>query len=255
MKSKISFLFVFLIAICLSLNTHAQTRLKIGTDNWPPYEFYEGGKKSNPVTGFSTEVLVAILHQMKVDFDKIKIYPWARGEIWVFKGKIDVLYSASPSEKRHKYCYRPDEPLIESPWVLFIRKEDEERLKFDSFKDLIGKSVGVVRDYSYTPEFWSFLKDKGKYQVVNGDEQNFKKLMKKRMDYVISEFGNGIAIVKKLGIYNQVVPLKNNPIKVTGLYVLFSKKTVSKKLVDEFSRQLREFKSTQEYRKIYSKYF
>ena len=105
------------------------------------------------------------------------IYPWARAERFLFAGKIDALYSSSTSKKRREHCHFPEESLIVSPWVLFIRKEDQGKLKFDSFRDLKGKKIGVVRDYSYTPEFWEFLNAERNYQLAVTDQQNFKKLL------------------------------------------------------------------------------
>ncbi len=40
------------------------------------------------------------------------------------------------------------------------------------------------------------------------------------------------------------------PFMMNFLYIMFSKKTVSRQFADKFSNQLKEFKTTDEYKKI-----
>jgi polar amino acid transport system substrate-binding protein len=247
---------LLLLSLCfISQIAQAEKSLKLATDNWPPYEYYLDNNPKNKIIGYSTEIMERVLGNMKIKIASNRIVPWARGENMVFNGKVDVLYSSSPSEKRRNACFLTEEPLIDSIWVLFIRKADVKRLKFEKFSDLDGKKVGVVREYSYTTEFWDYLKSKGKFETVVQDKQNFAKLNRKRIDYVACEYGNGLALLKKMGLENDVVAITNNPLKKVGLYPLFSKKTVDKKTVDEFSKALKSFKTTPEYKKIYETYF
>ncbi|MDE1462911.1 substrate-binding periplasmic protein [Spartinivicinus poritis] len=254
--ASLIFLKHMLLAILFSSQySLASDKLNIATDNWPPYEFYLNNDPNQPVTGFSTEIIQTIFRQLKVAHKKIAIYPWARAELLILKGKIDALYSVSSSEQRKQCCYFPDEPLINSPWIFFIRRQDQDRLFFRSFDDLTGYLVGAVRSYSYTPEFWQYLKTKGNYQLVGSDEQNFIKLLANRVDFVISEYGNGKSLIRKLQAQNKVIPLEDTPIKVTGLYIIFHKKRVSHNLVVQFSDQLKHFKQTAAYQSLYNKYF
>ncbi|WP_108651217.1 substrate-binding periplasmic protein [Dongshaea marina] len=249
-----------LLCICLfSLKVaNGETILKIATDDWPPYEFYD---EQQNVTGFSSEMLTEVLsrmkliHMMKARYNRITIYPWAKAEQMVFNGKLDILYSASPSENRHRYCYLPDEPIIKSPWVFFIRKQDEARLNYQSFDSLKEHRVGVVRGYSYTPQLWDFLRKHSNYKLVNTDQQAFTKLALGRFDYIISELYVGLSIMKEMEISHKLMPITDKPIKETGLYYLFSKKTMSPEFVAEFSSELKKFKTTSAYQKLYQKYF
>lgn len=247
--------FIFFITYFSSQSIVARDPLSIGTDDWPPYEFYQNNDPNQPITGFSTEIIRKVFQQLKIKHEKIVIYPWVRAELLITTGKIDALYSVSTSAKRRQCCYFPDEPLIQSPWIFFIRKQDRNKLSFNSFDDLTGYLIGAVRSYSYTPAFWQYLETKGRYQLVGSDEQNFNKLLANRVDFVISEYGNGKSLIKKLKANDRIIPLKNNPIKITGLYIMFNKTKVSKNLVNIFSEDLKKFKQTMEYRSIYSKYF
>ncbi|MCP4988904.1 MAG: hypothetical protein GY928_23470 [Colwellia sp.] len=62
-------------------------------------------------------------------------------------------------------------------------------------------------------------------------------------------------MAQKLAVEDQIIPLLHYPIKIEELYVMFSKKTIDKQVVSEFSQRLKLFKSTEKYKHIYKKYF
>lgn len=253
MKKIISF--VLFVLFC-SITANAEMKeLSIATDDWPPYEFKAGDPGNEYISGFSTEVIQAVLKKMNIGIKgKIEQYPWARGEKMVIDGSADMLYTAATSEKRALITHYPTESLMESSWSFFIRKEDEGKLKYDSFDDLKGKKIGVVRAYTYTPELWAFMEKEKSFDEVVSDELNVKKLLAKRIDFIAMDFGNGIALLKKMGLADKVVVLKK-PIKSASLYAIFSQKTVEKDFVDKFAAELKAFKATPEYKAIFDKYF
>jgi len=248
--------FAMIISFVLSGVFAADNRkMKIAVDIWPPYQFQVGVAGNESMTGFSTDVILAVFKQMNIVVDgKISPYPWARAEAMVIDGSVDVLYTAASSDKRALITLYPSESLMESSWSFFVRKEDSGKLKFDSLSDLKGKKVGVVRAYAYTPELWAFLEAEKNYEDVIKDDQNVSKLVAGRVDYIAMDYGNGLALLKSMGLLDKVVALKN-PIKPISLYAIFSKKTVDKALVDEFSEKLKAFKKTKEYQQIFDKYF
>lgn len=159
------------------------------------------------------------------------------------EGKLHALYPIAKNRGREAVIYYPEEPFCHSEWVFFIRKNDAGKLKFDSFDDLKGKRIGLTRDYKYTPALWAFVKKENNYELVTVEEQNFRKLMGKRIDYVISEYMVGMHLSKKLGIRDGITALRENPIESIPLYVGFSKKAVKEEFVDKFSGALKIFKS------------
>jgi polar amino acid transport system substrate-binding protein len=224
--------------------------LRIATDKWVPYE-----NLADPeLPGFSTEVIQAVFASMGIDI-KIHEYPWIRALQGVYRGNSDALYSAFWSEERARECYYPQESLIQEKWVFFIRRKDVGRLTFYSYEDLKGTRIGVLRKASITPEFWKFAQTDYIVEEVSIDEQNFKKLLKHRIDYVVTGYSNGITLLKTMGIGDQVVPLEAKSLLEDYLYLIFSKKTVTQELVNQFSTALQRFKTTRTYHNIYEKYF
>ena len=224
--------------------------LEIAVDVWHPYEDIS----DQQAPGFSTEVITNVFQSMGVKLN-LKEYPWARGLKNVYEGISDALFTAFPSEERKRHCYYPDEPLAIEKWVLFIRSEEKDTFQFSSYDDLKDKNIGVLRGASVSEEFWAFVKRNKNYQEVTVDELNFEKLMLGRIDCVVTSHSNGMVLVKKKGLKGEVVPLLTRIIKEDNLYIIFSKKTISPDFVKEFSRELKDFKKTTEYQRIYEKYF
>lgn len=189
---------------------------------------------------------------MQVNTFKIDVYPWKRAITMIKKGNADALFSANLTKERTVFAFYPDEPIVKSPWVMWAR--DGEDLKFSSFNDLLGKKIGVVRGYSYTPEFWQFVKEHCTYDEVTTDKMNFMKLNARRVDLIPAELGNGLHIVKTLKL-DKIIPLTNNPVKTDGLYIIFNKKNVSRAYVNQFSNELKKFKNTPLYQYLYREYF
>ena len=244
---KVSVMILFLLVFSSLVKADIQS-IDIICDDWPPYQIVNGKQ----VNGFSTKVITTVFARMGVDVRSITPFPWKRAVAMMKRGKADALFSSNYTKERTEFAYYPKEPLVDSPWVMWGREENE--LQFKSFDDLQGKSVGLVRGYSYTPELLSYMEKHSNIELVTSDEQNFRKLNANRLDYIVAELGNGQYLVNELGLKN-IKPLLNNPIKIDGLYIIFNKKNVSKELVEKFSDELRKFKQESLYNVLRDTYF
>ncbi len=216
-------------------------------DAWPPYQIVENER----IHGFSTQTVRAVFNRMGVKFLALKGYPWKRAIKMMERGEADALFSVNYTPERSRYAHYPSEPLVETPWVMWVQKESGNR--FDSFEDLIGKRVGLVNGYSYTPSFWEFVKKHRLHELVASDVNNFKKLNGGNLDFVLAEKRNGAYILNQLRI-DTIVPLGHNPVKTDGLYIIFSKREVSEAFVERFSNTLRKFKKEPAYQYLYRRY-
>ncbi|MEZ4529358.1 MAG: ABC transporter substrate-binding protein, partial [Desulfobacterales bacterium] len=206
----------------------------------------------NKLTGFGTELVKTVLERMDVKIRSLHVYPWKRAIAMMEKGQPDALFSANYTKERENFVWYPEEPLIQSPWILWVREED--RLKFDSLEDLREKRIGVVRGYSYTSEFLDFIQKFAEIDEVTDDATNFRKLNAGRVDYVAAELGNGYWLLKKLKL-KKIIPLRDKPIKSDGLYLIFSKSRISKETAEQFSAELKKFKQEEAYQILCKKYF
>lgn len=242
-----------LFFVSLFLDAWAQ-EINIATDNWPPYEFVESVEGNQYISGFSTEVVMEVLKKMEVEISSIESFPWARGEMMLISGEVDMLLSGVYSPKRAEATFYPRESLVESSWAFFIRREDRERLRYDNLDDLRGHRIGTVRAYAYPKDFIDFIKKEKSFEEVREDRNNISKLLLGRVDYVIMDYNNGMYLLKKEGVGDKVVPLPNK-LGHSSLYAIFSKNSwIDQAFVNNFSLELAKFKKTLEYRRIYNKY-
>jgi polar amino acid transport system substrate-binding protein len=218
-------------------------------DEWPPYQIVEEG---GTLSGFSTKVVRAAFKRMGVTVKSLKAYPWKRAIHMIETDTADALFSANFSDERAVFAHYPEETIVASPWVVWSRAEDN--LQYRGLSDLKGKKVGVVRGYSYTPEFWEALKTIGTIDEATDDETNFRKLNVSRIDMLVAELGNGYAITKKQN-YSNIIPHPDHPIKSDGLYIMFNKSRVSETFVKQFSDTLKQLKSEALYQYLHDEYF
>lgn len=237
-----------LLAIILVGATPASAEerpLKIICDIWPPYQI----DHLDGITGYSTEIVAHVLKAMDVKHEPVTAYPWKRALTILESNHADGLFSANYAEDRLTFARYPEEVIVDSPWNIWSRGEQA----FLSMDDLKGKRIGVVIGYSYTPEFWDFIQTYCEVEKVTSDRINFRKLSMGRLDATVAEYGNGIYLVRQLGLAN-VAPQKALEIKRDGLYMIFNRNTVKEGFVQEFSRQLRTFKATEAHRDLQRKY-
>jgi len=224
----------------------AGSPVKLVADVWPPYQI----ETRSGVSGLSTEIVTSVYKRLGVAELDIQTYPWKRAMAMAQFGEADALFSANYTKERTISLFYPDEPIIESPWVIWTSKETP----ISSLEDLKGRTIGVVLGYSYTHEFWKFIQDNCDVEHVSNDEINFKKLKMGRLDAIAAEYGNGLHLMKKLNARN-IRPHPRVQIKRDGLYIVFSKIRTSEEFVKEFSEELKRFKLTDEYAAILHKYF
>ncbi len=224
--------------------------IKIGTDKWPPHEDIFNLE----APGFCTEVVREVFKRMGVAIT-IAEYPWSRAVDFVFKGRNDALFCALFTEERAKFCHYPEESIATLEYLLFIKKENAGTLKFNSYDDLKGKRIGIVRAFAYPLEFLNFIETEKNAQAVENDLLNFQKLMAGRIDYAIADNANGMLIIQEMGLTGQIVPIVSREILKSDLNLIFSKKTVAESFVKRFSDALKVFKTEEAYGKIWEKYY
>jgi len=240
-----------------SLNAAQRTSIKLGTEDWAPFSFKD--KKSKKVTGLSTEIINATFDLMNVKVSSNKVMPWSRTQKSGYDGVFDAVYTASMNDERIKYMYFPKESIVSSKWVLFINKKNKSKLKYNDFDSLIGKKICLISGYNYPKFFKKYIEANSKITNTSNEESNIQKLLKNRCDYMPAvlettmEMVKNKRLLKKLNAYDRIHYFEK-PLSITKFYLMFSKKTVSKEFVEKFSKTLKEFKKSDEYKVILNKY-
>jgi len=236
--------FAMLALMLLAANSFGKEKFLVVTEEWPPYVI----DLKTGASGFDYDVVKTVVEKMGYELD-FKFVPWKRCIAMIQNKEADAILDVSVNDERKAYMYFPTEVLSESNTVLFYKKE--KNLKYDKIDDLKGLTIGTSLGYSYSDEFNKstlFKKDE-----VKDHEANFKKLMIDRIDAFVVNKNVGLFTAKEMGILNDLSYSKQS---VSGgdNHLGFSKKAGHDKLVELFSKTLKEFKKTKEYKDILAKY-
>jgi len=250
------FLFVF-----FTPNVIANPPLKIATTYWPPYTDIKNSKRPGILVEVVNEVFLSMKHDISI-YDR----PWKRAQYEVKTGMADAAFGAAFTEERNKYSIYPDESIGGLIYVFFILEENQKAFVFNSYDDLKKLTIGVVGGAAVT-KIKSFKEAGEKWnniQPVIGQlsiEMNPLKLQGNRIDCYADGLMPGRAIIniltKKGRLKKKIIPYRKKPIQETELFLIFSKKagyTNLHPLVLEFTKTLREFKTSNKYSEIESKY-
>ena len=241
------FLFV-IITVLLSSNLYAQT-LKLVTLEYPPYEYTHKGK----VKGMAVDIVKLIFREMNQPIT-IEVLPWARAIKYIENGDRDAIFTAFKNSTREKFADYSTE-LIPQTVSLFVRKDSTIKFEGD-LAELSSYSIGVVRKVSYGKLFDNAvsLKILTKIEPVNDGTQNFRRLLKGRVDMVVSNQYGGLHILKQLGKSDEVVELQTILQSIPS-YIAFSKKRNLSDIRDKFDTILKKLKEDGRYQKIINSYF
>lgn len=239
------------------LQADERKSITLGTENWAPFSYKD--KVTKKVSGLSTEIIDAVFKQMDIKITSTRVMPWARTQELGYEGKFDAVYTASINNERKQYMYFPKEPIIKSKWVLFAKKSDKDKLKFDNLKSLKGKKFCFISEYNYPKVFKEYIYKNAKVTTVSEEVLNIAKLLHGRCDYMPAVLETTIDLTKTNTMLKENNAYKNifyfkKPLSISSFYLMFSKKRVLKEFVDKFSDTLVKFKKTKKYKEIVEKY-
>jgi len=233
------------VFMCVSAGYAEKDMLHVVYTQWEPYTYQENDKDS----GFEIETVKAVIGKMGLG-SKFEQLPWKRCLMTMENGQADVLVSALKTPEREKFLYYPDEFISLSKTVFFTKKGSP--IQFDgSLENLKNYTIGIIRGFSYGDAF-----DKAVY--LKKDELNNTDILVRVVSVGRNDLGaENLAVItasaRKQGVLENIRFLEK-PIHSQKLYVVFSKVRFLEKTGSKFSEILREFKKTEDYRKILEKY-
>lgn len=250
MRIVILFLALSLIPVAVGRPASAGERtLVVGTDEWPPYEY----ATENGVSGIATDIVQTVLERMGVGVESLSQFPWVRGLRMLEGGELDVLYAGIYDQERLAYVRYHSEPLVSSRWVLFARKGMGAK-SYESLNDLRGRTLGVVRGYSYTPEINDLLQDNKLVVEASTDEAILELLVRGRVDFALCDMLNCQYLSNRLGLDYTIQVVPGPPLSEITLYALFNRATISESFVKRFDKELRALKAENTYGDILRKH-
>ncbi len=220
---RYTFAGVFLLLVALT--TQAEP-VKLANGEWAPYQS-EQLKHGGFITQFTKEVFEAAGYQ--VDYTYM---PWKRGFEEAKDGKYDgsIIWSKN-AEREADFLF--SDPIIRLSTSLF--QQTGKDMPISGMADLAGKRVGGMIGYTYGTEE---MEESGQLKIerVSDAENNMKKLLAGRLDFVLEDTDVGKELILNMGIQDKVKP---NPTTINqrDYYLIISKKSPrAQELIDAFNR-------------------
>jgi len=250
-----NFVYLFII-LCISLSGVSAKELNIVTLHYPPYSYIENDK----IKGINVDIATEALKRMGY-VAKIQFIPWQRALFYTKYGRADAILNASYKKARAEYLYYPEEGVFDENWYCYKKKDSKITLD-KSFSNISKIRLGIVRNYAYGGNIQKAIEKKKFKQIVSltGDEILIKKLFENDYDMFIGNEATTYLLSKKLGYLKKLSIVKTAHTNEKFLlnsdktYLAFSKKVVSKELVQEFSKIIKELKDDGTMNKIINEY-
>ena len=211
--------------------------------------------------GKDIEIVKAVFRRTPYKF-KIISMPWSRVLKNIESGAIDMTIAAGTSPERQEYALFSNQPFRYSHYMLFVHKS-----KLDLFQsstalaDLTSKNIliGALRGAIYSDSYSELLKNKEfveRLAFIGNDQKLSSFILKGRVDaYIDSEIEALYYLLKLPNYSSNIVPLfRITTDEDAKSYIMFSKKTGSQTLVNEFDGALKELHESGEYEQISNKF-
>ena len=242
MKRPFLFTALALFLICIaSTSTFAENgEIPVAVDNsYPPY------MHGRIAQGLYPKLLKAIFNRMEMEAE-VKGYPWKRALKMGESGEA-AIGGVYKNEKRLK-IYDYSDPIYKEKLAVYVKRSKD--FVYNGLPDLAGKRVGINRGWSYGQDF-DEAREKRLFVVDEASDNlaNFKKLLKGRVDCVISDELSASQIIQREKMGDAVEKLSNS-VAVNDAYIVFSKKNDKKSILDKFNSALKKMKEDGSYQKI-----
>lgn len=226
---------VILIIIVLLLVSFpvlsGNNRIIMAADSWPPFADPDATGEGLCIrivrAAFESQGFEVVMHFL----------PWTRALVSLQAGSVEVIPTIWMNSERAEKYYFSDPYLINT--VVFLKRASD-RFEYAGLESLNGKTIGLIRGYSYDEEFLAATN----YQKVTVSSlvQNLLLLTSYRIDLSVDDF-----IVARMLLNRQDESLKNGiafaetPLSQKELYIATSRDNPrGREIIDIFNAGLKE---------------
>ncbi|MBF0280813.1 MAG: transporter substrate-binding domain-containing protein [SAR324 cluster bacterium] len=173
-----------LILLFLTLNFTASVyavEITVLTEEYAPFNYEENGK----VTGFSTEIVEALMEKTKIYpvGGKIEMYPWKRAYRRALEEKNVLIYTMTRTKKRENVFKWVGPIFPREVWLFKLKGRNE--IKSDTLEEVKKHMTGVTDGVASTEELLRLGFTKGEnLEVVPSNLVNYRKFVNGRVDFM-----------------------------------------------------------------------
>lgn len=240
---RFAYLLTALLLSCMSLLARAE-QLRIVSDPWAPYVYEENGEAK----GIDYEVTAEVFKRLGVEV-RWEFMPWKRCMLMVDQGLADGVIDIFQNAARSSQLYYPSEPLSVVEFVLF--QANDRPHDVESLEDLKDLTVGTSAGYDYGAGF--LQSPLFRREAAPTQEANFGKLLRGRIDLLITDRRVGRYMLDQLGLQDRISEL---PLVVSRQkqYLAVRRNAGMDLLAQRFAAELRRFKQEPAYAELQARY-
>jgi polar amino acid transport system substrate-binding protein len=248
MKHILRYVLICYFAVAISVNVFAQTHLIIATNEYPPYI------SENSNHSCLMEIFKAIEKEMGVTF-YFQFMPWPRCEASIEKLSAwgAIPYVPTPARKE-KFDFSDKIYTRQSKFFYFSPDGIQKKIIYNTLGELKKYRIGGVRGYYYGKIF----SDAGiTLDLVNSEEQNFRKMITGRIDLAPSDETVGWYLIRTVlprEVGGKIFTV-SKPFTVSDNFLMASKNyPEGLDIMKKFNSAMRKVKENGTFKKIIEKH-
>ncbi|HET8706039.1 MAG TPA: transporter substrate-binding domain-containing protein [Pseudomonadales bacterium] len=218
-----------------------------GTTN-PPLTW----RSQNKLVGADVEFMQTVLAEVGIKAIADEGGPWKRVLRRAELGQVDIVMGfrkSANSEKVLNFLDPPITPAVQSVFYHVNRSFD-----YSSWSDLIGRSGSMTLGSNFDTEFEDYLKSNLTVQYVPKIEQNFSKLDKGRVDYMLGPLMSTKLYIQKYGYSDRIVAA-SKPLMTIQEHIAIAKNSSCGKYADHIEKRISEYIMTDKFNDLIENYF
>lgn len=167
---------------------------------YPPVSWSDGKQPR----GLAPTVVRELFGRLGYRVEMVVLGNWQRCLLDAAEGRVDIVL-AYTSEQRARTMRFSQVPVLREEVAVFANRQHP--LQFDTLEDLARYRGGLLFGESYGPAFDHFVAQHQNIEWVSDSGQNFGKLIRGRIDFVVQERRTGQLFVEHLPGAQDIVAL------------------------------------------------
>ncbi|CAK9889494.1 MULTISPECIES: substrate-binding periplasmic protein [Pseudomonas] len=183
-----------LLWLAMLLGAQAQAAERIRYCDYPVYPpiSWSDGKQ---VRGLAPTVVRQLFARLGYEVEIVVLGNWKRCLLDAAEGRVDVVLAYN-SDQRDQGMRFSNVPVLREEVAVFFNRQ--RPVKFERLEDLANYRGGLLFGESYGADFDRFVARHQNIEWVSDSQQNFGKLIRGRIDFVIQERRTGQLFVEHL---------------------------------------------------------
>lgn len=198
---------------------------------YPPVSWSDGRQ----VRGLAPTVVRELFARLGYEVEIVVLGNWKRCLLDAAQGRVDVVL-AYDSDQRDLGMRFSREPVMREEVAVFVNRQ--RPVHFERLDDLASYRGGLLFGESYGQAFDRFVARHQNIEWVSSSRQNFGKLIRGRIDFVVQERRTGELFVENLPGASDIVALPQ-ALSVDYLRVAVSKRSPLSARMADIDQQLR----------------